>query len=605
MMRPARTHALLSRKPSAKNPSMKPHSSIIALSRAHPVKTEIRGRQIMTSIVRDPIAGPLQIGPEGPTDNSTAVHTEHTLAFPADHYDFWARELSVPRETWNWAWWGENMTVDGVDEEMLRIGDLVNIGTAEFQVTSPRVPCFKVAWRVGQPDTFLLRMMETGRVGFHLAVLKPGIVSLGDTIEVISPEPQHITVADLSRLLLSTSIADVEKLRATLAIPALGKKAAGAVRRRVALIEDRERMRIGRWRGWRRFILTRIENEVDAVRSFHLRPDDDQPLAPPAPGQFLSIKTERSGEPDVVRSWSISDVDLERRLYRISIKSIDGGAGSRRMHEHMKVGDVVWSRPPAGQFVLDRAGHRRIALFSAGIGVTPMLMMLKGYIERGQGAPPLVWVQVATNGRTHPFKEEISARLAEIPHVRRIIYYTRPDPTDRLGLDYDRVGRPTDEDLRQIFGAPYPLNLFGRELPFPGQETEAYVCGPQAFQDLVRGSLLAIGMKPADIRSEAFIVNTVAGEGLPPVIEKATVRFKQAGITAAWYADDGQTLLDLAETAGLTPPYACRSGLCQSCECTITAGEVQYDPRPSVSIEQGRVLICCARPATDVIELDL
>jgi ferredoxin-NADP reductase/MOSC domain-containing protein YiiM len=565
----------------------------------------MRGRQVMTSIVRDPIPGPLHIGPDGPVDNSTAVHTEHTLAFPADHYDFWARELGVRRDAWNWAWWGENLTVEGVDEEMLRIGDLVKIGTAEFEVTSPRVPCFKVAWRVGQPDTFLLRMMETGRVGFHLAVLRPGVVSLGDTIEFFSPQPENITVADLSRLLLSTSSQDVERLRATLAIPALGKKAAGAVRRRIALIEDRERMRIGRWRGWRRFTLASIEDEIEGVRSFHLQPADDQPLAPPAPGQFLSIKTGLEGEPDLVRTWSISDVDLERRLYRITIKAIDGGAGSRRMHEQLQVGDVIWSRPPAGQFVLDRSGHRRIALFSAGIGVTPMMMMLKGYIERGQGAPPLVWLQVATNGRTHPFKAESAALLAQIPDVRRIIYYTRPDPADRPGVDYDRAGRPTAEDLREIFGATYPLNLFGRELPFPGKESEAYVCGPQGFQDLVRNSLLEIGVKPADIRSEAFIVNTVAGEGLPAVIEKATVRFTQSGITAEWYADDGQTLLDFAETAGLTPPYACRSGLCQSCECAIKVGDVQYDPKPSVSLESGKVLICCARPAAEVIELDL
>jgi ferredoxin-NADP reductase/MOSC domain-containing protein YiiM len=584
---------------------MKPHTSVIALSRAHPILTDIRGRQLMTSIVRDPIPGPLQIGPEGPVDNSTAVHTEHTLAFPADHYDYWARELGVSRDAWNWAWWGENLTVEGVDEEMLRIGDLVKIGTAEFEVTSPRVPCFKVAWRVGQPDSFLLRMMETGRVGFHLAVLKPGLVSLGDAIEFFSPQPDNITVADLSRLLLSTSIEDIEKLRATLAIPALGKKAAGAVRRRIALIEDRERMRIGRWRGWRRFTLAAIDDEIEGVRSFHLQPADDQPLAPPAPGQFLSIRTELEGEPDLVRSWSISDVDLERRRYRITIKAIDGGAGSRRMHEHLRVGDVIWSRPPAGQFVLDRSGHRRIALFSAGIGVTPMMMMLKGYIERGQGAPPLVWLQVATNGRTHPFKAEIAALLAQVPDVRRIIYYTRPDPLDRPGVDYDRAGRPTAEELREIFAAPYPLNLFGRELPFPGKETEAYVCGPQGFQDLVRHSLLEIGVKPADIRSEAFIVSTVGGQGLPAVIEKATVRFTQSGITGEWHADDGQTLLDFAESAGLTPPYACRSGLCQSCECTIAAGDVQYDPKPSVSLESGRVLICCARPAAEVIELEL
>jgi ferredoxin-NADP reductase len=390
-----------------------------------------------------------------------------------------------------------------------------------------------------------------------------------------------------------------------LAIPALGKKAAGAVRRRIALIEDRERMRIGRWRGWRRFTLARIDDEIEGVRSFHLQPDDDQPLAPPAPGQFLNIKTELKGEPELVRTWSISDADLERRLYRITIKAIEDGAGSRRMHKLLRVGDVIWSRPPAGQFVLDRSGHRRIALFSAGIGVTPMMMMLKGYIERGQGAPPLVWLQVATNGRTHLFKAEIAALLAQVPDVRRIVYYTRPEPADRPDIDYDRAGRPTAQDLREIFGASYPLNLFGRDLPFPGKETEAYVCGPKGFQDSVRDSLLEIGVKPADIRSEAFIVNTVGGEGLPAIVEKATVRFTQSGITAEWYADDGQTLLDFAETVGLTPPYACRSGLCQSCECTATAGEVQYDPEPSVSLESGRVLICCARPATEVIELDL
>lgn len=584
---------------------MQPVTSVIALSRAHPVLTDIRGRRLMTSIVRDPIPGPLQIGPEGPVDNSTAVHSEHILAFTADHYDHWARELGVPREAWNWAWWGENLTVDGVDEEMLRVGDLVKIGTAEFEVTSPRIPCFKVAWRVGQPDTFLWRMMQAGRVGFHMAVLKPGVVSLGDPIEFSSPQPENISVADLSRLLLSTSIEDVEKLRATLAIPALGKKAAEAVRRRIALIEDRERVRVGRWRGWRGFILARIDDEIEGVRSFHLRPNDDEPLAPPAPGQFLRIKTELDGEPDLVRTWSISEVDLERRLYRISIKAIEGGAGSARMHKRMRVGDLIWSQPPAGQFVLDRSGHRRIALFSAGIGVTPMMMMLKGYIERGRGAPPLVWLQVETNGSTHPFKVEISALLAQIPDARRIIYYTRPDPADRFGIDYDRAGRPTAEDLREIFGAVYPLDLFGREVPFPGKETEAYVCGPQGFQDLVRDSLLEIGVKPADIRSEAFIVSTAAGESLPTVVEKATVRFTQSGMTAEWYAGDGQTLLDLAETVGLTPPYACRSGLCQSCECAIMTGEVQYDPEPAIPPGIGRILICCARPATEMIELDL
>jgi len=578
---------------------------IVALSRSNPTWTEIRGRQVLTSIVREPIAGPLEIGSEGPTNNSTAVHTEHTLAFTTGHYDFWANELGVPRTAWSWGWWGENFTVEGIDEEALRIGDRVKIGTAELEVTSPRIPCFKVAWRIGQPDTVLPRMMETGRVGFHMAVIKPGTVSIGDVIEVSSPQPQSISVADLSRLLLSISIDDVERLKTAVANPSLGKKAAGAVRRRITLIEDRERMRVGRWRGWRRFKLDRIEDEIPHVRSFYLRPDDELSLAPPAAGQFLTIKTERDGEPDLVRTWSISDVDLERRNYRVSIKAVEGGAGSRRMHEHMRQGDIVWSRPPAGQFVLDRSGHRRIALFSAGIGVTPMLMMLKAYVERGEGAPPLLWLQVASNGRMHPFRAEIAALLDQVPNARRIIYYTRPNPEDRLGIDYDCKGRPTTEDLHDIISAEYFINPFGREIPFPGKETECYICGPEAFEDLVRDSLLAIGVRPEAIHSEAFSIRNSTGKVLTPIVDKATIRFTKSGLTADWYADDGQTLLDLAETAGLTPVFACRSGLCQSCECAITVGNVQYEPVPSISPSGGRVLLCCARPASNLVELDL
>ncbi|ABQ67798.1 Nitric oxide dioxygenase [Rhizorhabdus wittichii RW1] len=586
---------------------MNSHSSkVIALSRAMPQMVEMRGRPVQSSIVRDPIPGPLEIVSDGPADNMTAVHTEHMLAFNAEHYDFWAAETGTDRQRWNWAWWGENLTITGVDEESLRVGDIVRIGTAEFRVTSPRIPCFKVAWRIDQPDTILPRMMETGKVGIHLEVLRPGEVSIDDLIEVESPNPENISLAELSRLLLSLSPDDLPSLKRALALPALGAKAAKTVRQRITLIEDRERMRIGRWRGWKPFTVTDIVEETKDIRSFFLTPQDDAPLAPPAAGQFLTVRTERDGEGELVRPWTISGIDLDARHYRLSIKEIDGGAASTRMHRHVAVGDTVMVRPPAGQFVLDRSGFRRVGLVSAGIGVTPMLPMLLAHIERGDNAPPLLWLEVVRNGASHAFRDEVARLLRQVPKLERHIFYTQPAADDRLGIDYDHAGRPTTEQVASLIGAPYPINPFGREVPMPGKETEFYICGPQAFEALTRESLSQLGVKAELIRSETFVTTTSeTGEGVVPTVERSTVRFAESGVTAEWHADDGLTLLDLAEAAGLSPLYACRTGVCQSCQCPLRSGEVSYSPVPPIMPASGQVLICCARPASAEMDLAL
>jgi len=581
-------------------------SKVIALSSAMPRMVEMRGRPVQSSIVRDPIPGPLRIVGDGPADNMTAVHTEHMLAFNAEHYDFWAAETGADRDAWKWAWWGENLTITGINEETLRVGDIVRIGTAEFRVTSPRIPCFKVAWRIDQPDTILPRMMETGKVGIHLEVLRPGEVSIDDRIEVESPEPDNITLAELSRLLLSLSPDVLPELKRAMDIPALGSKAAKTVRQRITLIEDRERMRIGRWRGWKPFTVTAIADEAAAIRSFYLKPQDDEPLAPPAAGQFLTVRTERDGETEIVRPWTISGTDLDARHYRLTIKEIEGGAGSARMHQHIAVGDTVFARPPAGQFVLDRSGFRRIGLVSAGIGATPMLPMLIAHIERGDNAPPLIWLQVVKNGSHHPFRDEVARLLAQVPKLERHIFYTQPSADDRAGIDYDHVGRPTVEQVAALTGAVYPINPFGREVPMPGKETEFYICGPQEFEALMRAGLGQIGVKAEAVKSEAFVAASAApGEAIATGIERAVVRFTESGLTAEWHADDGLTLLDLAEAVGLSPLYACRTGVCQSCQCPLKSGEIGYSPIPPIMPESGQVLVCCARPASAEIEIAL
>lgn len=577
-------------------------AKIVALSVAVPQLINMNGREVTTAIVRSTSTDPLEVVEGGIAGNQPAVHTEHVLAFPAEHYDYWSNRLGTPRANWYWCWWGENLTISGISEEDLHVGDIVDIGSARFRVTSPRIPCFKVAWRVGQPDSILPKMMETGRVGFHLEVLKPGVVTLTDVVRVVATEPDAITVAELSRVLLSQSPEVLPLLRATLALPALGFKARKAVQQRVNLIEDKQRLQIGRWRGWRAFTIDAVQDEAEDIRSFYMRPEDGDPIAPPVAGQFLTVRPELPGEAALIRPWTISGVDLEKNRYRITVRRIEGGRGTKIMHDRMGPDSRIHLRPPSGQFTLDRSGFRRIALFSGGIGVTPLLTMLTDYVAMGSQAPPLLWLQVVQNGRVHAFRDEVDALLSEAPLARRILWYTDPDPDDVIGRDYDRVGRPTAEEIEAIIKPKYPVSPFGKEFPVPGTETEFYLCGPSGLETMLRTTLGGLGVRPELIKSETF-ASAVAGS--PASIETATVHFTSSGVTAQWHADDGLTLLDLAEAAGLEPPYACRSGTCQSCTSRISDGQVDYTARPAIQPEAGSILLCCSRPASASLSIDI
>ena len=145
------------------------------MSVATPTLHDINGHSVLTSIIRSPLLEPLYFGPSGPANNETAVHTEAVLATPAEHYDHWMKVFGIGEGEWQWCHWGENPTLTNLDENKLRIGDILRVGPeAVFEVTSPRIPCFKLAWRLGQPETVLHQMIQSGRIGFYLRVKEPG-----------------------------------------------------------------------------------------------------------------------------------------------------------------------------------------------------------------------------------------------------------------------------------------------------------------------------------------------------------------------------------------------------------------------------------------------
>lgn len=573
---------------------------VTATSKSVPQLIEIGGRPTLTSIVREPQPGPLRFDLGGPEGNRTAVHTEEVLATTRETYTYWSKQLDIRRDRWPDCFWGENLTLSGLDEPTLAIGDRLEIGRATvFEVTSPRIPCFKLAWRLGQPENFLRALVKSGRTGFYLRVIAPGQVTAGDEVTLIRCGRSAPTVAEISLLLHEEGV-DPERLRMALATPALGRQAATMLRNRIIQLTEGTRSRRGRWSGWRRFTVSGITQESATTRSFFLKSADGAELAQSRPGQFLAVRLPLAAGRPLVRTWSLSDYAEAASDYRITVRRQSGGRGSTYLHDNVKIGDVVEARSPTGGFVLDRSTICRITLISAGIGVTPLVAMLKAHALRND-PPPLLWIHSTRNRRAHVLHSEVEAILRAHPRFSSHIRYTAPGPEDVAGIHFDEVGRLTPERLIDIVGENYSCSPFGREIELPSKAGLFYVCGPPAFEAAVRKALVEFGVEPSAIQSESF-GRSISIEHL---VASCRVTFRRSGKAAIWNSETDMSLLELAEQTGIGPPSSCRAGYCHTCETGLLSGAVSYAMEPALPPTEGRVLICCARPASEALELDL
>lgn len=176
---------------------------LVALSVGMPREVHARGETVLTSIFKEPVDGPRHVSLlniEGDRQSDLSVHggpDKAVYAYPAEHYPLWRDELGVP--DLSWAAFGENLTTEGLTEAGVCIGDRYRVGTAEFVVTQPRMPCFKLALRFGRPD-MITRFQQSGRSGFYLRVTREGELEAGDRIERIERDPRELSVADVVRL---------------------------------------------------------------------------------------------------------------------------------------------------------------------------------------------------------------------------------------------------------------------------------------------------------------------------------------------------------------------------------------------------------------------
>lgn len=255
----------------------------------------------------------------------------------------------------------------------------------------------------------------------------------------------------------------------------------------------------GGWNGYRPLVVACRERESDVITSFYLRPADQNPLPPFLPGQYITVNISHPATPTSPRNYSLSDRPGLGH-YRISVKresapapSAPGGLISNYLHDRVREGDSLQIGPPCGEFTLspEDAGSSSstpIVLISGGVGLTPMMSMLKTLAHCGTGAP-VYFIHGALNSSTHAFAGEVRQACGERPNIVSHFRYSEPLPDDLREGRCDSTGMIGLELLRELL---------------PTNRCNFYFCGPKPFMNRVYGSLKRWNVPEEMIRYEFF-----------------------------------------------------------------------------------------------------
>ncbi len=195
---------------------------IVSLNVGLPREAMWKGRPVLTGIFKEPVAERVQLrflNLDGDRQADLTVHggaEKAVYAYPLEHYTYWQQEL--PDEALPWGAFGENLTIEGLSETTVNIGDRFRIGTAEVMVTQPRFPCYKLNLKFGRDD-MVKRFLQSRLSGIYFSVLQEGEIGAGDAIERVSRDENDVTVADIVRIYVGEANADL--VRRAVQVPAL------------------------------------------------------------------------------------------------------------------------------------------------------------------------------------------------------------------------------------------------------------------------------------------------------------------------------------------------------------------------------------------------
>jgi ferredoxin-NADP reductase/MOSC domain-containing protein YiiM len=581
--------------------------ALLSVNVGMPQDVTWHGRTVHTGVWKKPVTGPRMVrrlNIDGDGQGDLAGHGGEQRAvfvYQIESYRYWEKELG--RDDFSYGQFGENFTVQGLADDQVCIGDRYQIGGAVFEVTQPRVTCFRVGIRMDEPRMPAL-LVSRHRPGFYFRVLTEGAVQAGQKIIKLASGPEAMTVAEMDALLYLPGHPRQQVLRA-LRIPALS----GGWKTSFQEMLDEPGQGGGNaglaeaspppaWPGFRPLAVTNIGPESDTVISLHLADPAGGSVPAALPGQFLTLRLHPDPTgPPLLRSYSLSGPPGASD-YRISVKREEHGAGSQFLHTRVQVGDQLEAAAPRGTFTL-RPGQAPVLLISAGVGATPVLAMLHA-LAAARSSQDIWWLHGARRRADEPFAAESRALLATLPRAHRHICYSSPGSDDVAGRDYDTAGRLSAEVLAAL------------DLP---HDADAYLCGPTAFMADMSAALAATGIQAGRIHTEVF----GAGPSLTPGIAPAAARrphqpagepgsgplvaFARSDLSARW--DPGYaSLLEFAEACDVPVRWSCRTGVCHTCETAIMSGTVSYAPDPVDDPADGDVLICCSQPRDDLV-LDL
>jgi len=586
-------------------------AKLVSLNVGLPREVAWRGKTVRTGIWKNPAQSRLMVrrlNIDGDGQGDLGGHggpNRPVFVYQLDSYRYWERELS--RSDFSYGQFGENFTIEGWPDDEVCIGDRFRIGGALFEISQPRVTCYRVGIRMEEPRMAAL-LVAQHRPGFYFRVLEEGEVGAGDEIIKVADGAEGMSVAEIDGALYLRGHTRDQWERA-LRIPALS---AGWKESFQALLEQEDTAGAAAgnaglapasgpppaWVGFRPLRVSRIEKESATVKSFSLMPADDRPLVAALPGQFIILRIKPNADgPPVLRNYSLSDLPSDDH-YRVSVKLEENGAASIYLHTHVGVGDVLDVAAPRGAFTLSPDG-KKVVLISAGVGATPVLAML--HALAGEASPREIWwLYGARNREDHPFAEETLNLIKSLPSAKSYVEYSRPGLEDRVGIDFDVAGRIGTEVLQKI-GVPH--------------DAEFYLCGPAAFMDDLTAGLKAWGVADDRVHSEIFGPSKAITPGIADAPHAAPhapvgpagigpqISFARSGLNARWDPKFG-SLLDFAEACEVPVRWSCRTGVCHMCESGLISGNVKYQPDPLDPPAQGNLLLCCSQPAGDIV-LDL
>lgn len=574
---------------------------LLSVNVSLPKEVEFKGKTVRTGIFKEPVQGrvgvkKLNIDGDGQADlvgHGGEIRAVYAYSF--DNYAYWERELS--RNDFTFGQFGENFTVEGMLDEDVHVGDRFRIGNALFEVTQPRVPCFKLAMKMGV-EGFYSQILQSGRLGFYFRVLEEGEVGTGDKIERVKLDPVGMTIVEANSLMYFDKD-NFEGARKGLRIDAFSPGWKATFEGRLA----KSKLSKATEENYRTFIVKRKVPESETITSFYLDAEDGKPLAPFLPGQFLPLKLDVPGQwKPVVRTYSLSDRP-QADYYRLTIKreppppnrpDVYPGVSSNYFHDQVDVGTKLVAKSPRGRFFLDPNADSQVVLLSAGVGVTPMISMLNAIVAAGSNRP--TWfIHGSRNKREHALGEHVKRVSKENSNVQSHIRYSQPSSEDKIEVDYDDKGHVDTDLVKQLV---------------PDKNCDFYLCGPAPFMKSLFNGLLDWGVPEVRIHYEFFgpasALKERAKVSTPKRRAEATeccgeieVTFSKSDVKANWNPSF-ESILDLAEANGLSPDYSCRSGICHTCMCKLEEGEVEYVLEPLDPPDEGSILICCSKPKTNV-----